>query len=135
VQLRAFRIGIYEVTQGFWVSVIGTNPSKFQRGNDYPVGRKQPNAFGLYDTIGNVEEFCSDYYKPNYYKERVSDNPQGPEPGCSPVPICGERVTRGGGFETGKGGHQIYVTNRTLYDVSRNSRRPYHGLRLAMEEP
>lgn len=33
------------------------------------VGSFAPNAYGLYDIIGNVAEYCQDYYSADFYKE------------------------------------------------------------------
>lgn len=55
------------------------------------VGKKQPNAFGLYDVMGNVSEFCWDFYDGTYYQYAPSVNPNGPQSGLY-------KVKRGGSF-------------------------------------
>ena len=42
-----------------------------------PVGHFRPNGFGLYDMYGNVCEWCSDGYAPDYYKWSPMDDPPG----------------------------------------------------------
>lgn len=47
----------------------------------HPVKEKTPNDFGLYDMLGNVTEYCADYYKDNYYEVSVERDPMGPSNG------------------------------------------------------
>ena len=155
---RPFYIGRYEVTQGQWERVMGSNPSFFQgdrvegdarnhpvesvtwedaqrfldrlnamdttavyrlptefeweyaaragadeepswglirasgwiglvdQGSTRPVGGKEPNPWGLYDTLGNVWEWVEDYYNGKLFPDPVA-------------PVSGTaRVLRGGSF-------------------------------------
>lgn len=69
-----------------------------------PVAQFPPNAYGLHDMAGNVWEWCSDWYRPDYYARRaegggVARNPQGPEDSADPAePGVPKRVQRGGSF-------------------------------------
>jgi len=46
-----------------------------------PVGQKEPNAWGLFDMLGNVAEWCNDVYDENYYNQSPREKPRGPAEG------------------------------------------------------
>ncbi|MEX2427673.1 MAG: formylglycine-generating enzyme family protein [Bacteroidales bacterium] len=68
-----------------------------------PVMSYPPNGYGLYDMAGNIWEWCSDWYRPDYYaelsKQGTAIDPQGPDEPYDPMePYVEKRVVRGGSF-------------------------------------
>jgi formylglycine-generating enzyme len=68
-----------------------------------PVASFPPNDFGLYDMSGNVWQWVSDWYRPDYYAQlrsaQVAINPQGPSDSFDPQePGVRKRVQKGGSY-------------------------------------
>lgn len=56
-----------------------------------PVKTFAPNGYGLWQSVGNVWEWCADWFDHGYYGRSPRTNPLGPDRG-------GERVLRGGSY-------------------------------------
>jgi formylglycine-generating enzyme len=91
--------------QSLWNKIFGADTSVISgyafylansNGKSRPAMSAKANPYGLYDMLGNVREFCLDYYEPqvlaSYAKEGVAD-PAGPKTGT-------EHVIRGGSFKS-----------------------------------
>jgi formylglycine-generating enzyme required for sulfatase activity len=99
---------------GKWMANIwqGRFPLENTKDDGYvstsPVKAFPPNGFGLYDMSGNIWQWCSDWYRPEYYADSPRKNPQGPTESYDPSefkdpenPQLGtipKRVQRGGSF-------------------------------------
>lgn len=72
----------------------GTTPVGYYDGNQVPPGVDMANGYGLYDTAGNMFEWCQDWYSATYYFQSSYLDPHGPNTGTA-------RVMRGGSWNSG----------------------------------
>jgi formylglycine-generating enzyme required for sulfatase activity len=84
------------------------------------VGTYKANPWGLYDAIGNVWEWCWDWYDDHYYSKSPAVDPRGPASG-----VAG-RVLRGGAWDSS--GEHLRAGNRFHLDPS--TRKSDSGLRI-----
>lgn len=75
-----------------------------------PVDAFPPNQFGLYNVTGNVWEWCSDWFSPNYHLKASRHNPKGP-------PFGTAKVMRGGSYLC----HESYCNRYRVAARSRNT--------------
>ena len=79
----------YEIEENYFNnSVLEAKPGEYRQ-TTIAVGNFEPNAWGLYDMHGNVNEWCWDYY--GAYDVNAADDPTGPSSGT-------RHVYRGGGW-------------------------------------
>jgi formylglycine-generating enzyme required for sulfatase activity len=89
-----------------------------------PVGQFKPNAFGLYDMLGNAWQYCADRTGIDYYAESPTDDPKGPDSGD-------DRVIRGGCWYSCPALARSAVRSTTALDYPSNGT----GFRVARAAP
>lgn len=85
----------------------------------HPVAELMPNAWGLYDMLGNAIELCEDLYHHNYEGAPTDGSPWVQGSGSY-------RVSRGGSFDLGAG----VCTPFSRFCEMENERQHYLGFRL-----
>lgn len=91
----------------------GNSPYKYQ-----PVMQKKPNAWGLYDMLGNVSEWVLDQYDENYFTTIASKTNDPIIPPATTYP----KTVRGGGYNQSI--EMVRCAARNKSDVSWNRKDP-----------
>lgn len=86
----------------------------------WPVGTKKPNAWALYDMVGNVRQWCNDNFD-YYFQDTLQTNPTGPLRSIA-------RVQRGGSYNRNNDHLDLRSASRD-YNVP-TLRHPFFGFRV-----
>jgi formylglycine-generating enzyme required for sulfatase activity len=81
----------FELDDGYDASGWPEKQYKFSKAGTMPVKWKKPNAWGLYDMLGNVWEWCEDAWHQNYEGAPTDGGAREGEVGAA-------RVLRGGSW-------------------------------------
>ncbi|HNY11486.1 MAG TPA: SUMF1/EgtB/PvdO family nonheme iron enzyme, partial [Candidatus Wallbacteria bacterium] len=86
-------------TPYYWGDTMNEDYCWYQKNfyGDYSVGKKLPNAWGLYDMIGGVWEWCYDGLAT--YNSAIVNDPSGPGQTVTPLPYS-SHVIRGGCYNS-----------------------------------
>jgi formylglycine-generating enzyme required for sulfatase activity len=111
-------------TKYYWGETINDEYLWYDRNSGnatHPVGKKKPNAWGLYDMSGNVWEWVGDWYGDEDYKNVIGIDPKSPKSGIF-------RVLRGGSLNYNAGRSRLSYRFNNDPDVRRN----FYGFRLVL---
>jgi formylglycine-generating enzyme required for sulfatase activity len=107
---------------GFWNKLFGPDTSVINsyvvyggnsKSRTQPPNAVWPNEFGLLHMLGNVREFCADWYAPDayaHYRQEMAVDPQGPSQGE-------EHVLRGGSYRSDAANVRLAARDKTLHDA------------------